>query len=160
MLGTGMLVCYGYFCELWMALYSHSIYEVETTMQRMFGPYGWSYWVLLTCNLVTPQLLWSKRIRHSEVWLFAIAFVVQLGMWFERYVIVITLTRDHLPSSWGRYAPTEWDYLTAFGSLGLFLTAFTLFVKFLPTISITEMRELLPHTQGGRDGHSVMENAK
>jgi molybdopterin-containing oxidoreductase family membrane subunit len=160
MLGTGMLVCYGYFCELWMALYSHSIYEVETTMQRMFGPYGWSYWVLLFCNLVTPQLLWFKRFRGNEFWLFCIAFVVQIGMWFERYVIVITLSRDHLPSSWGRYAPTEWDWLTAFGSLGLFLVAFTLFVRFLPTISITEMRELLPAQQGGRDGHAVMENAK
>ena len=81
-------------------------------------------------------------------------------MWFERYVIVITLTRDQLPSSWGRYAPTVWDWLTLAGSFGLFLTAFTLFIRFLPMISITEMRELLPARQGGRDGHSVMENAK
>jgi molybdopterin-containing oxidoreductase family membrane subunit len=160
MLGTGMMVCYGYFCELWMALYSHSVYEVQTTMERMFGPYGWSYWALLTCNLLIPQLLWIPRLRVNEFALFAIATFVQIGMWFERYVIVITLTRDQLPSSWGRYAPTVWDWMTLAGSMGLFLTAFTLFVKFLPMISITEMRELLPFRQGGRDGHSVMENAK
>jgi molybdopterin-containing oxidoreductase family membrane subunit len=81
-------------------------------------------------------------------------------MWFERYVIVITLSRDHLPSSWGRYAPTFWDYLTALGSIGLFITMFTVFLRVLPMISITEMRELLPHGQGGRDGHAVMENAR
>ncbi len=159
MLGTGMMVCFGYFCEAWMAFYSHSIYEVESTMQRMFGPYGWSYWVLLTCNLVIPQLLWIKWFRVTEVPLFIVSTFVQIGMWFERYVIVIALSRDQLPSSWGRYAPTGWDYLTAAGSLGLFLTAFTLFVRFLPMISITEMKELLPPRQGGRDGHSVMENA-
>lgn len=160
MLGTGMMVCYGYFCEVWMAFYSHSIYEVETTMQRMFGPYGWSYWVLLTCNLVIPQLLWFKKVRYTEWMLFVVATFAQIGMWFERYVIVITLSRDHLPSSWGRYAPTEWDYMTMIGSLGLFLVLFTLFVRFLPMISITEMKELLPIRQGGRDGHAVMENAK
>ena len=81
-------------------------------------------------------------------------------MWFERYVIVITLSRDHLPSSWGRYAPTEWDYMLFAGTIGFFITLFALFVRFVPMISITEMRELLPAAQGGRDGHSVMENAK
>jgi molybdopterin-containing oxidoreductase family membrane subunit len=160
MLGTGMMVCYGYFCEMWMALYSHSIYEAASTLNRMFGPYGWSYWVLLTCNLVVPQLLWSKKMRTREVPVFIIATFVQIGMWFERYVIVIALTRDQLPSNWGRYAPTEWDYMTMFGSLGLFTVLFTLFIKFLPMISMTEMKELLPFRQGGRDGHAVMENAK
>ena len=81
-------------------------------------------------------------------------------MWFERYVIVITLSRDQIPSSWGRYAPTVWDWMTLLGSVGLFITLFCLFIRFLPMISITEMREFLPGRQGGRDGHAVMENAK
>jgi molybdopterin-containing oxidoreductase family membrane subunit len=159
MFATGMLVCYGYFSEVWMAWYSHSKYEWGTTLQRMFGPYGWSYWVLLFCNFVVPQLLWMKYFRTSEFWLMVISVVVLIGMWFERYVIVITLTRDQLPSSWGAYTPTFWDYLTMIGSVGLFLTLFCLFLRALPSISITEMREMLPKRGGGRDGHSIMENA-
>jgi molybdopterin-containing oxidoreductase family membrane subunit len=161
MLTTCFMVSYGYFCEVWMAWYSHSIYEWDTTMQRMWsGPYWWSYWCLILTNTLIPQLLWIPKVRKSDLGLFLVAGSVHIGMWYERYVIVITLTRDHLPSSWGRYAPTEWDYAVMFGSVGLFLTLFTLFLKFLPMISITEMRELLPFAQGGRDGHAVMENAK
>ena len=159
MFGTGMLVCFGYACEAWMSWYSHSMYEWGTTMQRMFGPYGWSYWILLTCNFVVPQLLWSRKIRHNDLWLMLISLVALIGMWFERYVIVITLTREYLPSMWGRYSPTIWDWATMIGSLGLFLTLFMLFVRFLPMISITEMKEMLPKEQGGRDGHSILENA-
>ena len=161
MIATGLLVSFGYFCELWMSWYSHSLFEWETTYQRIWeGPYWWSYWVLLTTNTVIPQLLWIKRVRTNELLLFLIAGSVHIGMWFERYVIIITLTRDHTPGAWGRYAPTEWDYIVMAGSVGLFITLFCLFIKFLPMISITEMRELLPHRQGGRDGHAVMENAK
>ncbi len=159
MLGTGMLVCFGYFCEIWMSVYSHSKYERATTWQRLFGPYGWSYWCLITCNFVVPQLLWSKRIRNNDFWLFVISIVVLIGMWFERYVIVITLTREYLPSMWGRYTPTFWDWATYLGTLGLFTTLFLLFVRFVPMISITELREQLPRAAGGRDGHSISENA-
>ena len=161
MLGTGLLVNYGYFCELWMGWYSHSIYEWETTMQRIwYGPYWWAYWLLILTNMIIPQFLWIRSIRTHQMALFFIALSVHIGMWFERYVIVITLSRDQLPSSWGRYAPTEWDYMLFGGTIGFFITCFALFVRFLPMISITEMRELLPHVQGGRDGHAVMENAK
>ncbi len=160
MLGTGLLVSYGYFLEIWFAFYSQSVYEWDTTLQRLFGPYWWSYWLLILTNTIIPQMIWFKRFRHSEFWLFMVAGSVHIGMWFERYVIITTLSRDHLPSSWGRYAPTMWDYLIMFGSLGLFLTLFALFLRFLPMISITEMRELLPRAAGGRDGHAVMENAK
>ena len=125
----------------------------------MFGPYGWSYWCLITCNFVIPQLLWSRKIRHNDLALMLISIVVLIGMWFERYVIVITLTREYMPSMWGRYTPTIWDWATMFGSLGLFLTLFMLFLRFLPMISITEMRELLPKEEGGREGHSILENA-
>jgi Ni/Fe-hydrogenase subunit HybB-like protein len=159
MLGTGMLVCYGYFSEFWMAWYGHSLYEWGTTIERMFGRYGWSYWCLLFCNLVVPQLLWSKKVRRSEFWLLVISVFVLIGMWFERYVIVITLAREYVPSAWGQYSPTLWDYATMIGSLGLFLTLFFLFIRYLPMISIAEMRESLPRNQGGGGGHSLMENA-
>ena len=161
MLGTGLLVTYGYISELWMSWYSHSIYEWDTTMQRIWrGPYFWAYWMLILTNTVIPQLLWVDKLRKNMTVLFLVALSVHIGMWFERYVIVITLSRDHLPSSWGRYAPTEWDYMLFAGTIGMFITLFSLFVRFVPMISITEMRELLPFAQGGRDGHSVMENAK
>jgi Ni/Fe-hydrogenase subunit HybB-like protein len=159
MFATGMVVCFGYACEAWMAWYGHSLYEKQTSYQRMFGPYGWSYWALITCNFVIPQLLWSRRIRHNDLALMLISIMVLIGMWFERYVIVITLSREYMPSMWGRYAPTIWDWATMIGSLGLFLTLFMLFLRFLPMISITEMKELLPKEQGGGDGHSILENA-
>jgi len=160
MLATGFLVTYGYFSEFWMAWYGHSLYEWGTTIERMFGPYGWSYWVLLTTNCFFPlTFLWSRRIRRSPFWLELISISVLIGMWFERYVIVITLSREYVPAQWGRYAPTVWDYATMIGSLGLFLTLFFLFIRYLPMISITEMRELLPKKQGGGGGHSIMENA-
>jgi molybdopterin-containing oxidoreductase family membrane subunit len=142
-----------------MAWYGHSLYEWGTSLERMFGPYGWSYWVLLFCNLVMPQLFWFKTCRRSPFWLMVVSIFILIGMWFERYVIVITLTRDQLPSSWGRYSPTFWDYATMFGSLGLFLTMFFLFIRYLPMISISETREMLPRKQGGGGGHSIMENA-
>jgi len=161
MIATGLLVSYGYFLEVWMAWYSHSLYEWNSTMQRMWtGPYWWSYWCLILTNTVIPQLMWFKRVRCNELLLFIIAGSVHIGMWFERYVIVIALSRDQIPGAWGRYAPTIWDYALMFGSVGLFITLFCLFIRFLPMISITEMREFLPFKQGGRDGHGCMENAK
>ncbi|MGL4424160.1 MAG: NrfD/PsrC family molybdoenzyme membrane anchor subunit, partial [Gemmataceae bacterium] len=137
------------------------IYEWDTTLQRTWlGPYWWTYWLLILTNTIIPQLLWIRKFRTSEFWLFMISLSVHIGMWFERYVIIVTLSRDQLPSSWGRYTPTIWDVTTFLGTIGLFLTLFFLFLRFVPIISITEMRELLPHAAGGRDGHAVMENAK
>jgi len=160
MLATGFLVTYGYFSELWMAWYGHSLYEWGTTIERVFGPYGWSYWCLIFFNCAFPlTVLWSKRVRRNMIMLELCCISALIGMWFERYVIVITLTRDQVPSSWGRYAPTIWDYATMVGSLGLFFFLFFLFIRYLPMISITEMRELLPKKQGGGGGHSIMENA-
>ena len=160
MLTTGFLVTYGYFSEAWMAWYGHTLYEWGTTMERMFGPYGWTYWALIFFNCAVPlTLLWSKRIRTSPFWLEVICVSVLIGMWFERYVIVITLTRQYIPAGWGDYTPTIWDWATMAGSMGLFLFLFFLFLRYLPMISITEMRELLPKKQGGGGGHSIMENA-
>ncbi|MCE9531786.1 MAG: polysulfide reductase NrfD [Planctomycetes bacterium] len=117
------------------------------------------FFVAVFCNFVVPQLLWSRKIRHNDLWLMIISIFVLIGMWFERYVIVITLSREYIPSMWGRYSPTIWDWATMVGSMGLFLTLFMLFLRFLPMISMTEMRELLPKKEGGADGHSILENA-
>jgi Ni/Fe-hydrogenase subunit HybB-like protein len=145
LLATGLIVVYGYTMEAFMAWYSGTTYERFMIWNRMFGPYGWTYWVLLFCNLATPQLMWFKRFRTSVGWLFAVAMVVNVGMWLERFVIVVTsLHRDFLPSSWGMYAPTFWDWATFIGTLGLFLTLFFLVIRFLPAISIFEMRTILP----------------
>jgi molybdopterin-containing oxidoreductase family membrane subunit len=145
LLATSLIVVYGYAIEAFMAWYSGSTFERFMLWNRMFGPYGWTYWVLLFCNLVTPQLMWFKRFRTSVPWLFGVAMVVNVGMWLERFVIVVTsLHRDFVPSSWGMYSPTFWDWATFLGTIGLFLTLFFLFIRLLPAISIFEMRTLLP----------------
>jgi len=150
-LATGLIVAYGYMIEAFMAWYSGSPYEAYMTLNRMRGPYAPMYWVLMLCNVLTPQLLWFSGIR-SRVWvLFIIANVVSVGMWLERYIIVVTsLHRDFLPSSWGMYAGTRWDWATFVGSIGLFLALLFLFIRFLPVISIFEMRTLLPKAEAGR----------
>ena len=145
LLATSLIVVYGYTMEAFMAWYSGTTYERFMIWNRMFGPYGWSYWALLFCNLLTPQLMWFRRFRTRVGWLFTVAMVVNVGMWLERFVIVVTsLHRDFLPSSWGLYTPTFWDWATFAGTLGLFLTLFFLFIRVLPAISIFEMRTILP----------------
>jgi molybdopterin-containing oxidoreductase family membrane subunit len=145
-------VVYGYGIEAFVAWYSGSTFERFMLWNRMFGPYGWTYWVLLLCNLAVPQLMWFKRFRTSVPWLFAVAMVVNVGMWLERFVIVVTsLHRDFLPSSWGMYSPTFWDWATFLGTIGLFLTLFFLFIRLLPAISIFEMRTLLPEARVEED---------
>ena len=144
MFATGLMVSYGYFIEAFMSWYSGDIFEQYMMTYRVFGPYGWIFWVLMLCNVLVPQTLWSRRIRCNPVTLFIVAFFVNLGMWIERFVIVITsLQRDFIPSSWGSYAPTLWDWATLFGSVGLFLTLLFLFIRLLPMISISESRELV-----------------
>jgi molybdopterin-containing oxidoreductase family membrane subunit len=145
MLVTGLMVGYGYAIEAFMAWYSANTFESYMMWNRMTGPYWWTYALLILCNVVTPQSLWFKRVRTSVPALFVISLVVNVGMWLERFVIVVTsLHRDALPSAWGRYAPTFWDWSTYFGTIGLFLTLMFLFLRFLPMISIFEMRSLLP----------------
>jgi Ni/Fe-hydrogenase subunit HybB-like protein len=145
MLATGLIVGYGYGVEAFMAWYSGNEYEGFMMWNRMTGPYWWAYALLILCNIVTPQLLWSRRVRTNVGVLFAISIVVNIGMWLERFVIVVTsLHRDFLPSSWGRYSPTVWDFATYFGTIGLFLMLLLLFLRFMPMISIFEMRTLLP----------------
>jgi Ni/Fe-hydrogenase subunit HybB-like protein len=157
MLATGLIVCYGYAMELFFAWYSGNIYEMFMMKNRLFGPYAWSYWMLLLCNLVAPQMLWFKAFRTDMRLLFMICMFVNVGMWLERFVIIVTsLHRDFLPSSWDMYYPTIWDFATFFGTIGLFLFLMFLFIKFLPMISISEMRMILPEAEkvkGKGGGH-------
>jgi molybdopterin-containing oxidoreductase family membrane subunit len=145
MLVTGLFVAYGYATEAFIAWYGQNQYESFMMWNRMTGPYWWAYATLMLCNVVTPQLLWFRQVRTSVLTLFLISIVVNIGMWLERFVIVVTsLHRDFLPSSWGRFSPTVWDWSTYIGTLGLFVTLLLLFLRFLPMISIFEMRTLLP----------------
>ncbi len=148
MLATGLIVAYGYMTETFMAWYSGSGYETFMILNRMRGPYALMYWMLILCNVLIPQALWSRRVRSSVPALFVIAIIVNIGMWLERFIIVITsLHRDFLPSSWGMYWPTAWDLMTFVGTIGLFLALLFLFVRFLPMIAIFEMRTLLPEAE-------------
>jgi molybdopterin-containing oxidoreductase family membrane subunit len=148
MLVTGLIVGYGYVTEAFFGYYSANKYEGFMIWNRMTGPYAPFYWALIFCNIICPQFLWRKSVRTSPILLFAIAMVVNVGMWLERFVIVITsLHRDFLPSSWGMFWPTRWDWMTFFGTLGLFLTLFFLFIRVLPMISIFEMRTIVPEAK-------------
>jgi Ni/Fe-hydrogenase subunit HybB-like protein len=144
MLATGLIVAYGYAMETFMAWYSANTFEEFMMKNRMTGPYWPFYSALIACNIVIPQSLWSNRVRNNVVLLWVVAMVVNLGMWLERFVIVITsLHRDFLPSSWDMYWPTFWDWTTLLGTIGFFLACLFLFVRVLPMISIFEVRELV-----------------
>jgi Ni/Fe-hydrogenase subunit HybB-like protein len=157
MLATGLIVGYGYLMEAFFAWYSASFYERRMMWNRMFGPYWWSYWTLVVINLGLIQLLWFRRVRQNTSLLFVLSLIFNLGMWLERFVIVVTtLARDFIPSSWGMYYPTFWDWLTFIGTIGLFLTLFFLFIRWVPMISIFEVRTLLPQAKvdvGHGHGH-------
>ena len=148
MLLTGLIVGYGYMVEAFIAWYSGDLYEQFVPINRMTGPYAPEYWSLLFCNIVVPQLLWFRRVRTNVAALFAISLVVNVGMWLERFIIIVTsLSRDFLSSSWGMYSPTFWDWSTFAGTIGLFLALLFLFLRFLPMISIFEMRSMLPEAK-------------
>jgi len=148
MLVTGLIVAYGYLTEAFIAWYSADQYEGFMMLNRVFGPYRLAYAALILCNVVIPQALWFKAVRTSVPALFVISLIVNVGMWLERFVIIVlSLHRDFLPSSWGNFAPTFWDWSTYLGTIGLFLTLLFLFLRFLPMISIFEMRTMLPEAK-------------
>jgi molybdopterin-containing oxidoreductase family membrane subunit len=152
MLATGLIVAYGYMMETFMAWYSGSEYEWFLIRNRVAGPYGPLYALLIASNVVIPQLLWSAKVRANVLLLWMISLVVNVGMWLERFVIiVVSLHRDFLPSSWGIYRPTAFDWMTYVGSIGLFLAMLFLFIRFLPLISIFEMRALVKETEAKAD---------
>ncbi len=148
MLATGLIVAYGYGIEAFMGWYSGNRYDSFLLWNRLHGPYAFWYYALLTCNIVVPQVLWIKKLRTSPLWLFLVSLDILIGMWLERFIIVVvSLQRDFLNSSWGMYYPTRWDWMTYIGTIGMFLAAMFLFVRILPMISIFEMRTLLPQAE-------------
>jgi len=149
MLGTGLIVAYGYAMEAFMSWYSSNQYERYMYKNRVWlGHYWWVFTLLILCNILIPQLLWSRKVRLNVGAVWMLAMVVNLGMWLERFVIIVTsLERDFLPSSWNNYFPTVWDFATFFGTVGLFLGLMFLFIRGLPAISIFEMREVVHHLE-------------
>ncbi|MBP1648605.1 MAG: Polysulfide reductase, NrfD [Bacteroidetes bacterium] len=155
MLATGLIVAYGYLMEAFFAWYSGNPYERFMMFNRAAGPYALGYWALILCNILLPQLLWIKAVRQHMVGLFVISIIVNIGMWLERFVIVITsLHRDFIPSEWAMYYPTIWDWATFFGTIGLFLALMFLFIRFLPMMSMFELRQLIP-VNGDRRGNGT-----
>ena len=150
MLATGLIVNYGYGIELFIAWYSGSPYETFMLSNRVAGPYRFIWYALILCNVLATQFLWSAKVRSSAVALWVVAMFINVGMWLERFVIVVTsLHRDFVPSAWGMYYPTKFDWMTFLGSIGLFLSLMFLFVRLLPMISIFEIRGILPKTRAG-----------
>jgi len=148
MLATGLILAYGYFMEAFMAWYGANQYDKFMLWNRIHGPYASVYILLIVLNILVPQVLWIRKIRSSPFWLFVISLDVLIGMWLERLVIVVvSLHRDFLTSSWGMYYPSRWDWMTYIGTIGMFLAAIFLFVRVLPMISIFEMRTLLPEAE-------------
>ena len=153
MLTTGMIVAYGYLMEAFFAYYSGNEYERFLALNRALGPYWWTYWALIACNVLIPQVFWFQAARRHVPLLFVVSLVINVGMWLERFVIiVVSLHRDYLPSSWEIYRPTIWDWATLVGSIGLFFTLLFLFLRVLPVISIFELRELVHETEGAHAG--------
>ena len=152
---TGMMVGYAYATEFFIAWYSGNAYERFAFVNRALGPYAWAYWTMISCNVIVPQLFWFKKLRTSIPVMFAASIFINIGMWFERFVIVVTLSRDYLPSSWDYYSPTIYDIMLLVGSFGLFFTLFLLFLRFLPMVAMSEVKGVLPqadphyHPPGG-----------
>ncbi|HBC46142.1 MAG TPA: hydrogenase [candidate division Zixibacteria bacterium] len=144
-LATGLIVSYSYIVEMFMSWYSGNIYERFTFMNRAFGPYAWAFWIMISCNVFVPQIFWFKKARNTIWVLFVASILINIGMWFERFVIIVTsLAHDFLPSSWHYYKPTIFDIGMLVGSFGVFLTLFLLFLRVLPMIAMSEVKAILP----------------
>ena len=151
---TGSMVGYAYMMEFFIAWYSGSMYESFAFLNRAFGQYAWAYWIMVSCNVFVPQIFWFRKARQSIPIMFCACLLVNLGMWFERFVIVVTsLAQDYLPSSWGYFKPTWVDLLTLAGSFGLFMTLFLLFCRYLPIIAIAEVKHTMPEADPHWDGY-------
>jgi molybdopterin-containing oxidoreductase family membrane subunit len=147
-LATGLIVFYGYIMEAFFAWYSANETERFMMSNRAFGPYGWSYWALIFCNGIAPQILWVKKFRDNTIFLWLVCQIVSVGMWLERFVIIVTsLNRDFIPGNWAMYQPTMWDFMTFLGTIGMFFSLMYLFIRFVPAISIFEVRTLLPESK-------------
>jgi Ni/Fe-hydrogenase subunit HybB-like protein len=153
-MATGMMVGYAYACEFFIAWYSGNPFEKYVFINRAFGEYWWAYWIMVSCNVFFPQLFWFKKLRRHVGVMFVISLYVNIGMWFERYVITVTsLYKDFIPSSWAMYFPTWYDWGWTFGAFGLFFVMFLLFCRLLPTLAMSEIKGVMDppgsKTQGG-----------
>ncbi len=152
-LATGMMVGYAYAMEFFIAWYSGSSYELFVFKNRATGDYAWSYWIMILCNVISPQIFWSAKMRRSIPVMFIVSIFVNIGMWFERFTIISTsLHHDYLPASWGYYSPTWVEISIFIGTFGIFLSLFLLFTKFLPVIATAEVKAILPNAQP-KHGH-------
>ena len=153
-LATGTMVGYAYGIEFFIAWYGGGEYEGFAFINRTMGNYSWAYWTMVTCNVITPQIHWFKKAR-TNVWVtLAVGVIVNVGMWFERFVIVVSsLARDYLPSSWGYFVPSAWDFATLAGSFGLFFTLFLLFCRYLPMVAMAEVKAAIPAARAHGDEH-------
>jgi molybdopterin-containing oxidoreductase family membrane subunit len=156
MMVTGMMVGYAYACEFFIAWYSGNTYETFAFINRAFGPYAWAYWTMIFCNVIVPQIFWKKNWRRSIPIMFVASILINVGMWFERFVIVMTLSRDFTPSAWDYYRPSLFDITTFVGSFGLFFFLFLIFSRWLPVIAMSEVKNVLPQADphhGHKGGH-------
>jgi len=154
LMATGLMVGYAYGIEFFIAWYSGNPFERFAFINRAFGPYSWAYWTMVTCNVFIPQLFWFRKIRRNLAITWVISIFVNIGMWFERFVIIATsLHRDFLPSSWGYFIPTWVDVSIFAGTVGLFLTMFLLFAKYIPVLAISEVKGILPGAQPSHSHH-------
>ena len=144
MLLTGMMVGYAYIMEFFIAWYSGNLYERFAFINRATGPFAWAYWIMMSCNVITPQIFWFRKLRRSIPIMFVVSLIINVGMWFERFVIIVTsLHRDYLPSSWEYYVPTRYDWAITLGSFGFFFTFFLLFCRVLPTVAMFEVKSIM-----------------
>lgn len=145
MMTTGLMVGYAYAIEFFIAWYGGNMYERFAFINRAFGPYAWAYWIMISCNVLAPQLFWFKKLRTSIPVIFIASIIINIGMWFERFVIIVSsLSRDYLPGAWGYFRPTLIDVGIFVGSFGLFFTLFLLFLRFLPIVAMAEVKSILP----------------
>ncbi|MGB8316841.1 MAG: hydrogenase, partial [Ignavibacteriaceae bacterium] len=155
---TSLMVGYSYGVEFFMSWYSGEVIEKFVVINRAFGPYAWSYWIMISCNVLFPQLFWFRKFRRSIPVMFVVSIYVLIGMWFERFVIIVTsLHRDFLPSSWGMFTPSFYDIGILLGSFGLFFTLVLLFAKNLPVVSIAEVKA---HSKGAQPHHKHAEEVE
>ena len=154
LLVTGMMVGFAYSMEFFIAWFGGNAFEVDVFLNRAFGPYWWAYWTMISCNVISPQVFWIKAMRRSPLVIFIVSFFITIGMWFERFVIIVSsLHRAFLPGEWHMFHPTFVDIMTFVGSCGIFLTLFLLFLRFLPVFPIAEIKAVLPQASPHADDH-------
>jgi Ni/Fe-hydrogenase subunit HybB-like protein len=149
LLATGEIVAYCYVMEHFMAWYSANPFDAALVENRAFGPYAPLFWIYLVCNVLVVQALWVPRVRRSPVWLFIIGALINIGMWIERVdIVIVSLHRDFVPSAWGNFVPTIWDWATLAGTIGFFALAYLLFIRYLPLVAMSDMAKLIADLRG------------